>query len=1379
MTDFPEPLTTCPASLYPAVLGILHAQMGCDFSLYKQSTILRRLQRRKDQFPERDWDSYVEFLEADSEEQQNLFFSLLIGVTEFFRDPESFDALGRELRSWLSSSQAPRVLRVWVPACSTGEEVYSLSILLREAKLTTAWSGDIQIFASDLDTRAIEIARRGWYSEAALQGVSAQRLSDWFEQDKEGWRVKKTLREGVVFAPQNLLADPPYPHIDLLSCRNFLIYLNGAVQKALTMTFAYALESGGFLFLGNSESISTRTVWFEVVDKRARIYRRTSAFRPQISPVQLAMPLKRDVVLTRPVPEPSQDLKNLVFEQVTDKHFPPCALVDTQGDIQFLWGDTAEIFHRRSGKPSHQIVENMIDPLRIPVANALAEAVRQKRRQETGLLRWDREAGRACQITVYPIEANFLSGQHYLFVFEKQQILPDSEVSTTTESQQRLEELEQELVATRLYLKNTVQKLEQANELLKASNEEAQSMNEELQSANEELESSKEELQAANDELGNLNSAYANRIEELSRLNNDVFNFIHSARIGMVFVDRELKIWRFTPETAQVFPLIESDLGRSITAFSGYFGLRIEEPIQQVLRDLTPWEQELQTSEGQIYLHRILPYRTLEERIEGVVMTFTDVSILKKTEQKLQESEDKYRALFENLPVPVLACEALQTGSNLTEFVVLGANPAFHLQFAGLFEVPLGQQGEKLMEDLGRDFREGIARVLQSQNPESRRFYSQKLKKYWQTWIYPSGNARFAVIFDDVTDQTVTLEALQLSEDLYRSTLISIDDFVSVLDKDGRYLDFFQSKKAGALFPFADFTGPEAQFPEVQQALKTALHKLTAGEPVQAWTFTLPTATGERFFSSRMSPRLASDGSLNGAVVVTRDITDLVRAQKAAVEGELQFRALFEAAPLGFFQIENGKLKRVNVAFAKMFGYLHEEDLLGRRWDDFLTAESLTPGRLLESAGLREPEKILGGELVGRKKDGTVFPLRIDLAGAPYEGNVLLIGAAQDLTERHRMEMSVLNSQRLESLGVLAGGIAHDFNNLLGGVFGYLELAQHEAEKDSKTYRYLQKALSVFRRAQDLTRQLITFAKGGQPVKKLIDLRRIAEETARFVLSGGNVRLVTHFPEDLWWCEADSGQLSQVIDNLVINARQAMPNGGTVTLSAHNVSPAIAPPQLVPGPYVELIVADTGPGIAKEILPRIFDPFFSTKKEGSGLGLATVYSVVTKHGGWIEAESRNGAVFHIWLPALIETPLVPSVPSPVKVQRILVLDDEESLRDVTGAFLEAMGYRVVCTASGEEAIQEFLQARNTDHPFGFALVDLTIPGEKGGLEVVKELRKHQPDLKAAAMSGYSRDDVMSDPNAFGLVGCLSKPFTRQELQTFLELHYPLADSSEV
>ncbi len=911
--------------------------------------------------------------------------------------------------------------------------------------------------------------------------------------------------------------------------------------------------------------------------------------------------------------------------------------------------------------------------------------------------------------------------------------------------------------------------------MLKAGNEESQAMNEELQSANEELESSKEELQAANDELGNLNVAYANRIEELSRLNNDVFNFIHSARIGLIFVDRELKIWRFTPETAQVFPLIDSDLGRSITAFSGYFGLRIEEPIQMVLRDLTPWEQELHTDEGHIYLHRILPYRTLEERIEGVVMTFTDVSLLKRTEQKLQESEDRYRALFENLPVPVLACEAWQKGNAVLDFAILGANPAFKTQFSGLFDLPLGQHGSSLMADLGMDFREGIARVLASQNPESQRFYSKTLKKYWQTWIYPSGKERFAVILDDVTDQTATLEALQLSEDLYRSTLTSIDDFVSVLDKDGRYLEFFQSKKAGKLFPAWDFTGLETSAPEIQQALKQALQNLAAGEPVQAWTYTLPTVLGDRFFSARMSPRLTGDGAFNGAVVVTRDITDLVKAQKAAIEGELQFRALFEAAPLGFFQVENGILKRVNIAFAKMFGYADTEELVGHRWDDILTAESLTPGRLLEDAGLRQPDHIRGTELSGRRVDGTVFPLRLDLTGAPHQGKVLLIGAAQDLTERHRMEVSVLNSQRLESLGVLAGGIAHDFNNLLGGVFGFLELAKQTADEDSKTHGYLQKALSVFRRAQDLTRQLITFAKGGQPVKKVVDLRSIAEETARFVLSGGKVRLVTQFAEDLWLCEADTGQMSQVIDNLIINARQAMPNGGTVTLTARNVPTDEVPPQLLKGPYIEITVADTGPGIPKEILPRIFDPFFSTKKEGSGLGLAAVYSVVSKHGGLVEAESKEGAVFHLWLPALLDKPAETTVSSQALSRRILILDDEESLREVTSAFLEDMGYSVACTASGEEAVQVFLQAREASLPFGFALVDLTIPGEKGGLEVVKELRKHHPTLKAAAMSGYSQDDVLSDPNAFGLVGCLSKPFTRQELQTFLELHYPFSD----
>jgi two-component system CheB/CheR fusion protein len=1372
---------TCEFSLtaLQSIIGILRSATGCNFSLYKTSTFIRRLQARKDNFPHLDADAYVDYLFDNPAEKEALFQTILIGVTSFFRDPAAYEALFRELERLLEQKKSDSdSFRAWVPACSTGEEVYSLVILTHEAAQTTGYKGNISFFASDLDVRSIETARRGWYSANSVNGLSPQRLEAWFDAENGGWRIKKALRENVIFAPQNLLSDPPYPRIDLLSCRNLMIYLNSEVQKTLTALFAYSLASSGILFLGSSESIEARSPWFVAADKKAKIFQRKPGPRPPVAIFNGVTHLpERKVTMPNLDKAPrEQIIQDLVLELVAGKHYPTTVLVDSQGEIQFILGDTTEIFHRRNGRPSNQVVDNAIEALRIPLANALAMASSAHQTVTTDKIRLAPNSPKIVQAIIYPVENSLLGGPHFLSVFQTlhaplERLKRRGPAQTPHDA--KIAELERELQETRVYLRNTVQKLEHANALLTASNEETQSINEELQSANEELESSKEELQATNEELGNLNLAYSNRIDELSRVNNDIFNFVHSARIGIVFLDRSLRILRFTAETTSVIPVIEKDLGRSITAFSEALAEpEIELRVQSVLLNLAPVEREFSTQDGRVFLHRILPYRTLEDRIDGVVMTFTDISDLKKAEKNLREGEEKYRLLFENLPVPVLAGELLRDGQGkCADFLVLGINPAFETMMGVRQKDALGNRGSLVLPSLETWWTEVQERVVRTGQPESSKVYSASLKRHLHVWIYPSGQDRFALFFEDITEQTEALEALRLSEDLYRSTLRSIDDWVTVLDKEGRVVELFPSANHENQFDQILNLSPEAR---TQQ--NEALAKLAEGESVCSWTFSVPAK--QKTFSSRMSRRLDAKGNFHGAVMVTRDISDLIQAQQAVRESESQFRALFEAAPLGFFQLESGRVRRANAAFAEIFGFSTLDSLENLSWDDLFSPDSLEAARRLFQALQAGNYESSWADLMGRKKDGSYFPVRFDLAQAPRQGSSCTIGVAQDLTERRRMEQSLLNSQRLESLGVLAGGIAHDFNNLLGGIFGFLELAQLSSEPNSKAAHYIERSISAFHRAQELTRQLITFSRGGQPVKCVAELPKLLEENSQFVLSGGNVRLQTHFSPSLWSCEMDISQMGQVVDNLVINARQAMPQGGTITITAENIPEDLPKPvHLTPGPYVRISFSDNGPGIPKDILSKIFDPFFSTKKEGSGLGLATVYSILTKHGGAVEVESElnKGTTFHLWLPALPDSKQKEPLNAPAEQSRprVLVLDDEESLREVTEAFLKDMGYEVVCVSRGEEATQIFVEAEKSRRPFGFALVDLTIPGEKGGLEVVKDLRTHNPVLVAAAMTGYSNDHVLADPASYGLVGCLSKPFTRQELQGFLETHYPL------
>ncbi len=400
-------------------------------------------------------------------------------------------------------------------------------------------------------------------------------------------------------------------------------------------------------------------------------------------------------------------------------------------------------------------------------------------------------------------------------------------------------------------------------------------------------------------------------------------------------------------------------------------------------------------------------------------------------------------------------------------------------------------------------------------------------------------------------------------------------------------------------------------------------------------------------------------------------------------------------------------------------------------------------------------------------------------SGAPIrdkDGSIIgIVLVFRDITEKERLLEAIQNNQRLESLGILAGGIAHDFNNIMSGIFGYIELARDESNNHLVT-QYLKEALKAIGRVKGLTQQLLTFAKGGEPVRKTSTLFPFVAETARFALSGSNVSSVTELPQQIWACDYDANQLGQVIDNIVINAQQAMPLGGTIFISAKNVTLGNSHPILSKGSYVQVSFKDSGIGIPKEILPKIFDPFFTTKQKGSGLGLATSYSIIHRHGGTIEVQSEpgKGSTFNIFLPACQNTLFISSSTDAVSHQgngRILLVDDEDIILKTVKAMLELMKYSVVCESDGSTALKLY-KNELSNNPFSAIIVDLTIPAGMGGKELVKEIRKTDAEIPVFVSSGYAEDPIMADPGKYGFTGSLSKPFRKSDLMELLNKHLP-------
>jgi signal transduction histidine kinase/CheY-like chemotaxis protein len=445
------------------------------------------------------------------------------------------------------------------------------------------------------------------------------------------------------------------------------------------------------------------------------------------------------------------------------------------------------------------------------------------------------------------------------------------------------------------------------------------------------------------------------------------------------------------------------------------------------------------------------------------------------------------------------------------------------------------------------------------------------------------------------------------------------------------------------------------------------------------------------------------------------------------------------------------------------------EELLGKTMDELFPSD-LAKSMIADDLRILHEGKqvVLNEELDGRVYTTIKFPINIE--GKPR----YLAGYTIDMTEKQKLLETAQRADKLDSLGVLAGGIAHDFNNLLSGLFGYIDLARMNLTQDPETREYLDKAFGVFSRAKDLTQQLLTFSKGGVPVKKTGLLGPRIKESATFALSGSKVGCDFNIAQDLFPCDFDENQMGQVIDNIVINAQQAMPTGGKITISACNIAVKDGEhPELKSGRYVKISIADTGTGIQPKLLKRIFDPFFTTKQKGNGLGLATCYSIMQKHEGCIEVESEldKGSTFFLFLPASnLDT-------IPMGVQKashhkgsgtIVIMDDHDFIRDLAGQMLKAMGYTVLHAKGGQETLRIFSDALEAKTPISCAILDLTIPGGMGGKEAIMELRKNYPDLPIFASSGYSDDPVLATPHDYGFTDSIKKPYLKDELAKLLE-----------
>jgi two-component system CheB/CheR fusion protein len=1536
------------------ILQLVKKKTGHDFKSYKTETVLRRLQRRMTVNDIHDLTGYAALLVKTPQEADALYKDILIGVTSFFRDPEAFAAIQKKIIPRLFANRDPDdTVRIWHPCCATGEEVYTMAILLREYIKEHHLGTNVQFFATDLDDGSVAVARAGIFPLGIADNISKERLDTWFTRTGSNYQVEKSLREMIVFAHHNLIKDPPFSRLDLLVCRNFLIYLNQEMQQKLINLFHQVLKPDGFLFLGCSESVGRQTELFAPVDKKWKIFqhqgttcRRDLTF-PLVPAVSGLPSLSRPLGPNR-AEEPSA--ATAVEKLLMERFLPPCAVVNEKYEGVYFSNLTNRFLVNQIGAPTRDILKMVREELRPALRTAIHKCLTDQQRVEFGRIKVTADGDTALvNIKVEPIHIASAPKLAMVFFEQASQLPPSlSEPIEACKGPQGSEsmkdalicQLEEQLRISNNQLQGAVEQLEASNEAfmsvneeLTSTNEELQSTNEELQSTNEELETSKEELQTLNEELITVNAELQEKVEELNLANSDMENLFNSSEIATIFLDSELTIKRYSPAMAAILKIIPADVGRLLGHFAGILDWSdLANDAKRVLDTLAPVEREVSDIKGEKhYLMRVLPYRTTEGEAKGIVVTLIDI-----TERTLAEVETRRLASFPRLnPNPIV--EVNSSGR------VVFYNPAMHKVLEEL-KLTDADVGAFLPPDL-----EVILNSLKDGTESS--FYRETVIKDREFGTFLHLVPQFGVLriyAYDITEQKRAEERLDLlaeiAGDLLRAVtpqqvvkgvcrkvmaFLDCDVFFSylVVPQTGRlHLNSYAGipDEAAHMIEWLDYgmpvngcvaldgcpiamenigalSDPGTELVKSYGIQAYACHSMIAQNGVMG-TLSFGTRTRTSFTDDELSLMKAVTDQV--AIAMER-----MRSDEAIRESELRYRGLFDHMLEGLaycrMLFEDGRPQdfvylAVNETFETLTGL---KDVIGkrvtdvipgikesdpelfeiyssvamgggpRRFEIFVEAlkmwfdisvyspekeyfvavfdviterkqaeESLrerekhyrilfdaitdavfvhdvtpngSPGRFLEvnnvacerlgysrqellemspveidaSESRVEMEEIGRRVLAGEKvtfeqthvaRDGRHIAVEINANLLMLGSQPAVLSLARDIKDRKLAEEEREKADRLESLGVLAGGIAHDFNNILTIIIGNISLARQQVGAENAAAPQLAACEKALERATKLSRQLLTFARGGEPVKEVVDTELLIHEVVSFTLHGSNCKAELNLEPGLRHLYGDMGQIHQALNNLIINAVQVMPQGGIIGIKAGNATVGAVDGRKLPkGNYVKIGVSDQGSGIPPEIIGKIFDPYFTTKPAGSGIGLASVFSIAKRHLGTVEVSTElgKGSVFTLWLPAAgarnggDKVAAEHDLPGPSTAPgvSILVMDDEEMIRELARKMLGYLGYEAIVCADGAEAVNLYRERWAQGEPFAAVILDMTIPGGMGGLEAARQIAEIDPDAKLIISSGYSAESTLTGEKDSLFRGAVTKPYNVQQLSEALSL----------
>jgi two-component system CheB/CheR fusion protein len=1244
----PAELDKKPEDLQQAlqdVLNQLRKRTGHDFSNYKRPTLLRRMERRINIRNLTDLPAYAAFLEQHPEETQALLNDLLISVTNFFRDKKAFEALEQDvIRSLAKNKNADQQLRIWVAGCATGEEAYSMAMLCAENIKNRKDAPKVQIFATDIDETAISHAREGFYTLNDAADVSQERLRSFFTKEGDGFRVRSEIREMILFASHNFIKDPPFSHLDLISCRNVLIYLNQVAQERVMSTFHFALNPNGYLFLGSSETVSGAPDLYTVYNRDHHIFqtRKIStrnfpvpesvpSFRFEPSRLPGAAELVERRTLDRSI---FGDLHQLLLEE----YAPPSLVVNEEHDIVHLSERAGRYLQVAGGEPTQNLLKLIRPELRIELRSALYQSLHQRVPVESKPIAINTgDAPHTVIIHVRPALQEGSPSKGFLLVLfanaaESDQRPPET-VLTSDEPAAR--QLEQELIQLKNHLRASNEQYDFHAEELKASNEELQAMNEELRSAAEELETSKEELQSINEELRTVNQELKIKIEETTLSNNNLQNLINSVNIGTIFLDRGLRIVLFTPTARDIFNLIPADYGRSLSDIThrlDYINLMTD--AEWVLEKLQVLEKEATTADGSVYLMRILPYRTGEGHINGVVITFLDISERKRSENQLRESEERFRAIVSQniagIAYTDLHGKMLFVNERLCELLGYHPDELAGKTFTELTHADDTEENRRLME---HTLHKGIPFQME------KRLIKKNGSAIW-TNVQVSAisdssgkpNSAAAVVID-VSESRKNSEALKRSEERLRITMESATDFAIItLDVEGRILGW--SAGAENIFGYteAEALGKHASLIFTPEDLaagipgKEMLQAKTDGRAIdERWHLH---KNGARLFMSGVLAPILSGTVLTGFVKVARDITERKAGEEALKLSEERHRIALQSAEMGAWDWDLQSNKIIwNEQQDNLLGIVKgKEEKNVDYFLDFVHPEEkqvVTDGlwASVNGSGVFHAEfRII------RKNDGETRWMNGygRTSGTPP---VRIVGVMFDITGR-----KILEQQKDDFIGVAS----HELKTPVTSIKAYAEILSEmfSTQNDHNSVSLMEKLNTQVDRLTDL-------------IHALLDITRISDGVFRLNLESLSVdELIEHCINELRPITdshevifersagnrpvlADKERLTLVLNNLLTNAVKYSPAGGDINIRSSHTEEG-----------VEVRIKDSGIGIPSGMQQKIFDRFFRAEHpdtrlfQGMGLGLYIAAQIIYYHKGSISVESHEGkgSVFTFRIP---------------------------------------------------------------------------------------------------------------------------------------------------